>query len=43
MSELFIYDITKMRVGVCLNAVYMILLKWELVYVWMHFMCHYGN
>jgi hypothetical protein len=32
-----IYDIIKMRAGMCLNALYMVLLKWELVcfrFIW---------
>ena len=37
MSECCIYDIIRMTVGVCLNVLYMILLVWEVVYVWMHF------
>ena len=43
MSEWFIYDICKMIVGICLNAVYIILLKWGLIYMWMPFLCHYEN
>ena len=33
MSELSLYDIIKMRVLLCLNAFYMILLKLELICV----------
>jgi len=32
-----IYDIFKTKACVCLNALYLILLKWELVCVWMLF------
>ena len=32
-----------MRAGMCLNALYMILLKWELVCVWMRFIWYYWN
>ena len=33
MSECSFYDIIKMRNGICLNALYRILLKLEVVYV----------
>jgi len=32
-----LYDIIKMRAGICLNSPYMILLKWELLCSWMRF------
>jgi len=38
MAESCVRDSIKMRVGVCVYALYMILRKWELVYVWMFFM-----
>ena len=29
MTEYCVYDINKMRGGICLNAIYIILLKWD--------------
>jgi len=37
VSECALYDIIKMGAGICLIAVYMLLLKWENVFVSMHF------
>jgi len=37
LSECALNDIIKMRGGVCLNALYMILLKWEMVCAWMRY------
>jgi len=37
VSKCTLYDIIKMRDGICLNALYMILIWWEIVFVWMRF------
>ena len=36
LPECALYDSIKIRAGMCLNAFYMLLLKWDLVRVWMH-------
>jgi len=41
VSECASYDIIKMRHCMCLNALYMIILKWELVCVWLRLICYY--
>ena len=41
MSECALHGITKIRFSMCLNALYMILLKWELVFVWTLCICYY--
>jgi hypothetical protein len=41
MLECCICDIIRMTDGICLNAVYMILLKWEEAYVWMLYIRYY--
>jgi len=41
MSEYLLYDIIKMRDVLCLNALHMILLKWEKVCIWMPFIWYY--
>ena len=41
VSECALYNIIKMRACMCLNALYMVLLKWLLVFVWMRFICYY--
>jgi len=33
VSECALYDIIKMRAGICLNVLYMILIWWETVFV----------
>ena len=35
--------IIKMRAGMCVNSLYMILLKWELVFIWMRLIWTYYN
>ena len=37
VCECALYDIIKMVAGICLNAQYMMLLRWEIVFVRMHF------
>jgi len=34
MSQYYIHDIIKILVVIWVNALYMLLLKWEMVYVW---------
>ena len=41
MFEYDLYDIIKMRVCMCLNALSILLLEWELVSVWMRFIWYY--
>jgi len=41
LSECALKDIIKMRACMCLNALYMVLLKWELVFVWTRFIFYY--
>jgi len=41
VAECALYDIIKLRAGNCLNALYMILLWWEIVFVWMRFKSYY--
>jgi len=43
VPEYALYVIIDMRVGVCLNALHITLLKWEFVCVWMRFMWFYLN
>ena len=38
-----IYDIIKMKKVICLNASFMILLKWDKIYVWMLYLLYYLN
>jgi len=41
VSEWSLYDVIKVRAGMCLNALYIILMKWLLVWVWMPFIWYY--
>jgi len=41
VSKCALYHIIKMRAGICLNALHMILLWWEIVFVWMRFKSYY--
>jgi len=41
VSQCALYDIIKKRAGMCLNALYIILLWWEFVCVWMRFIWYY--
>ena len=34
MSECCIYDIIKLRDRICVKAVYMLLIKWKVLYDW---------
>ena len=43
MSEFSLYVIIKMRDCMCLNALYTILLWWEILYFWMRFIWYYYN
>ena len=40
---IYIYCIVRIRVGICLTALYMTLLKLDNVYVWMLIMWYYWN
>lgn len=52
MYEPYVYDITKMRNGICLNAVYAVyalnalympLFTWEMFHVWLIYIWEYKN
>jgi len=43
MPECSLYDIIKMRSGVILYSVNMILLKWVKIYVWLLYICYSQN
>ena len=43
MTECCVYEINTLRGGICLNVLYIILLKWEMIYFSMLFIWYYWN